>query len=72
MTIRRKVRSKPTPNVGDCREVRKFLLFPKCLAGEWRWLGRERIVQHFREWTAMVPETRGVEVCGWVDVRWAQ
>lgn len=62
----------PEPKQGDNRTVSKFLLFPRCLDGEWRWLGRERIVQHFREWTELDPEGYPMQGSGWVDVRWAQ
>jgi len=27
-----------TAVIGDARYVKKFLLFPKCLSNEWRWL----------------------------------
>jgi hypothetical protein len=30
--------NKPQPNSGDRRTVRRFLIFPKEMGGEWRWL----------------------------------
>ena len=33
------------PKYEDKRTVRKFLLFPKCLDGEWRWFEEEVIEQ---------------------------
>lgn len=62
---------KHQPRVGDVREITRLILLPKKLCNEWRWLGRERIVQHFREWTEMDPEGYPLQGSGWVDVRWA-
>lgn len=70
MSIRWKVRRKPTPAVGDIRYVRKFLLFPKCIANEWRWLGREWIAQQYRESEKYALGLGPCQVVGWDDVRW--
>jgi hypothetical protein len=61
------------PKLGDQREVRRFLLLPRCLGGEWRWLGRERIVQVRRRVACLSPATApfAFDVEKWVDVRWA-
>ena len=52
------------PKVGDTRDVRRVLLFPRYIAGEWRWLGFETIKQervtscrHGTDW--------------WLDKEWA-
>ncbi len=35
-------RLQPPPKIGDTREVTKFLLWPKTIRGEWRWLERAK------------------------------
>lgn len=69
-----KWKMKPAPEEFDNREVTKFLLFPKCLDGEYRWLGRERIVQVYRSVRCLSPSSApfGFEIEKWVDVRWAK
>lgn len=49
--------------VGDMRVVVRFLLLPKKLGGEWRWLGFECIAQEFRR-------SRAQGGGGWCDVGW--
>jgi hypothetical protein len=65
MTIRWKQQT--APELGDERTVTRFLLFPKCLGDEWRWLGREQIVQVYSEFYGP-----GGYVSGWYSVRWAR
>jgi len=36
--MRGKCKKKKHPKHGDVRVITKFLLFPKCINGEWRWL----------------------------------
>ena len=40
----------------DIRAITKFLLIPRCLNGEWRWLERATIKQRFH--------------CGYDDHQW--
>lgn len=69
MTIKWKYEFKPQPSVGDQRIVTKFLLFPKWLDNEFRWLGRERILQ---EWAVrMRPGPAAPVPCvAWRDKHW--
>lgn len=55
-------------SVGDTRTVWKFLLVPRLIDGEWRWLEISGIRQEFQEFTAGVE--RSVDVVGWRDVSW--
>jgi hypothetical protein len=59
--------AKPEPENADTRLRVGFLLFPRCIDGEWRWLERAAWTQRFR-WEHH-PE------CGhlayWDDVAWA-
>ena len=43
--VRWKIKPKPTYNLGDTRIKEKFLLFPKCIGEEARWLERSKILQ---------------------------
>jgi hypothetical protein len=36
------------PALGATRKVTKFLLFPKCMGGEWRWLERATWTQQYQ------------------------
>jgi hypothetical protein len=60
----------PSPQVGDVRAVVRFLLLPKRLDGEWRWLGFECIAQEFKRYRVCPPEMRAMDVVGWRDVAW--
>jgi hypothetical protein len=42
------------------REIRRFLLFPRCINGETRWLEFATICQ---SWI-------GIEGIGWMDYKW--
>jgi len=58
--------------IGDKRRVLKWVLLPKKLGDEWRWLGLECIEQEHMRWIAHSPAVpRGVSVRGWRDVAWA-
>ena len=48
------------PKVGDERVVEKFLLFPKVINEELRWLETVKILQKY---------DYGGEDCGWEDIR---
>jgi hypothetical protein len=61
---------RPVPKVGDRRTIKRFLLLPKKLEGEWRWLGFERIKQEFQRYWAYPPEMRAMQVVGWRAVAW--
>lgn len=57
-------RKNKKPADGDERYVRRLLLWPLCLDGEWRWLEFADIQQRFNIW-----RTIGTGV-GWVDAHW--
>jgi len=65
---------RPGPQLGDVRYVRRFLLLPKLIGVEWRWLGREEIKQQYRQFFDFCPDMPGggCEVVGWVDMEWAE
>jgi hypothetical protein len=46
--MRWKTPKKTLPNYGDKREVTKFLLFPKCMGEEWRWLEKATWTQQYQ------------------------
>ena len=59
--------------IGDKRRVCKWVLLPKKLGDEWRWLGYECIEQEHTRWTQISPAfPRPTTVRGWRDMRWAQ
>jgi hypothetical protein len=62
--------ARPRAKVGDTRVVVRFLLLPKKLGGEWRWLGFECIAQEFQRYRVHPPEMRAMDVIGWRDVAW--
>jgi len=43
------------------RIIRRFLIFPRCIGAEWRWLEWARIEQRF---------VGSVADCYWEDIRW--
>lgn len=55
---------KHTPKHGDERTVRRFLLLPRCINGEWRWLELATIRQ---EWQ-VYPYYRRRN--SWYDLHW--
>jgi hypothetical protein len=59
-----------SPKVGDRRVVTRFLLWPKLLDGEWRWLGFVDIEQEFQRYRVQPPEMRAMDVVGWRSVAW--
>ncbi len=57
--------------IGDRRVVARFLMLPKCLSGEWRWLGVERITQEHARWLSFNPSFSGpIRVRGWRNIAW--
>lgn len=74
MTAIFKWTSKPKrpPAIGDTRVVRKFLLAPKQLGGECRWLGRERITQEYKIYADWTLAGGFYFTEGWIDVEWAE
>lgn len=63
--------AKPSPKPGDARVVRRFLLLPRCVSGEYRWLEWAQVKQEaFMGW-AFVPDIPSHEVLKWRDVAWA-
>jgi len=59
-----------SPKIGDKRIRTKFLLFPRIINGEFRWLEFANIKQELKAWKAMVPETSGIDVKGWRNIEW--
>ena len=54
----------PSPNVGDRRIARRFLLFPRAYGRDWRWLEWADIIEEF--------SVGGLcESCFWQEVDWA-
>ena len=73
--MRWKWKKKQQPKEGDMRIVGRFLLFPKCLNGEWRWLENAQIQQEYRptRWFGedKLPNRREYPtIWEWVDVCW--
>ncbi len=65
-----KAEPKPPAKVGDRRTVSVFLLWPKCLEGQWRWMGFERVVQEFQRYRVCPPDMQAMDVVGWRSVAW--
>lgn len=68
--LRWRGRERIAPVIGDERVIRRFVL-AKCLGGEWRMLGVERIRQRFSRYRVAPPEMRAMDVVGWLSVAWA-
>ena len=57
---------------GDMRIVWRFLWWPRCFEGEWRWLEWAGIQQEYKRWrTRASPDGPEVDVYGWRSVAWA-
>ena len=58
--------------IGDKRTVIRFLFFPKCLKGEWRWLEFAQILQERIEVTSLSPiitkHCQRIDI--WVSKEW--
>ena len=61
------------PELGEWRVVSRFLFLPRCLDGEWRWLGRERITQQCgKRWSHAPGGIGSFAYNGWIDRHWAK
>jgi hypothetical protein len=59
---------KPIVHVGDCRIIRKFLLKPKCIQKEWRWLEIVSYHQTYRRMHAKYSTTDYWKDDYWMDI----
>jgi hypothetical protein len=62
-------KTKQSPNIGDTRVVKRFLLFPKEIDGEYRWLEVSRIEQRYERDYISVGLGMG-SYCRWQDSAW--
>lgn len=70
--MRWKNKTNTPPKIGDTRVVRKFLLFPKSLSGETRWLEKANIIQKLIESChPCVGVGAPVHCERWIDVDWS-
>lgn len=53
-------------NIGQERIEKKFLLFPKCINNEWRWLEKVSYKQRYRREL----DSSGFYCYLWEDVEW--
>ena len=67
--MRWKWKKKQRLKEGDRRIMERFLLFPKRLNGEWRWLEIARICQQYRVSNWLWPDIP--TLWDWVDLHWA-
>jgi len=58
------------PQVGDRRIVRRFFI-ARCVAGEWRLFGCDRIEQEYCRYPGYVSGFGPVNWVGWRDKAWA-
>lgn len=65
--MRWKLKKKQQPKVGDTRIVDRFLLFPKFLDDEWRWLELTQIQQEYNNMGLLESNW----TYKWVDLHWA-
>jgi len=68
--MRWKSKKKQQPKDGDIRIGERFLLFPKHLDGEWRWLELAQIHQEYRPTRWMFPDIP--TLYEWVDLHWVE
>lgn len=52
------------------RVVKRFVWWPTCLDGEWRWWSRQWIVQERIERIGIYPECSGFKHDAWVNRHW--
>ncbi len=63
--------SNPDPELGDTRTIIKFLLLPRKLNNEWRWLELAEIKQECKEFGYMVHETSVYATyLDWENISW--
>lgn len=61
------------PKVGEKRVIDKFLVLPRCIEGEWRWLQRASYEEEYGPFPVKdVFEGHDVEVLGWSMTRWVE
>lgn len=65
-------RKTPPRQIGDVRQVRRPLIFPRCIGGEWRWLGFETIEQIAYLGWSWAPDTKPYQTTKWRDSRWVK
>ena len=69
--MRWKHKPKRATRVGDIRvKSNVFLLLPRLISGEWRWLERASYKQECVEMMAMDPDGNTFDTYGWVDLEW--
>lgn len=56
--------------VGDQREIETFLLLPRSIDGDCRWLRRARIKQEVKELTSWAENGVPIPYKDWVNVEW--
>lgn len=59
------------PQIGDRRTVTAWLFLPRKVAGQWRWLGREQIIEECMVVPCSIPAPPGIRCMGWRPVEWA-
>lgn len=65
--------AKKRPELNDVRVKKKFLLFPKCLDGVWKWLEVAKVIQRYSEYARLDVSTAiPVAVGEWVDIHWQE
>ena len=64
-------KAKKEPQPGGERVLRKFLLFPRCIKGEWRWLEWAGIHQRMLMTTGYLEGVGPVPMLRWVNLAWA-
>jgi len=67
-------KEKGRPQIGEKRTIQKFLWWPICLDGEWRWLERASIEQEYEKvaklWTDEIGGGIIEEKDEWVNKHW--
>lgn len=57
------------PERGTKRTVKKFIWFPKCLNGQWRWLDYCGVIQEYAPYVTSIEQDEPFRV--WDDIAWA-
>lgn len=65
-----KFQEKERPKLGDTRIISKFLLFPKYLENELRWLEYVQIEQVYRHTYSCAPGMKPMKTLAWMDQKW--
>ncbi len=64
------IKTTDKPELGETRQREGFLMIPRIIGDEIRWLCRARWIQVWRKTWCQPPETRGYETEAWCDERW--